>query len=228
MIIKGLQKLTLLDYPGKCAATIFTAGCNLRCPFCHNKELVLGGDSPVIPTDQVLDFLKSRKGLLDGVAITGGEPLLQPDLEDFIRSVKDMGFLVKLDTNGCYPKRLKALIDGGLVDYVAMDVKNTFKKYPLTVGVADFSTDVVRESINLLLEGRVDYEFRTTVTKELFTLSDFCELASLVPGVKRWFLQYYKPSDGVLAGPFSTPEEAEMDSYSKALQKTAFHVGLRG
>lgn len=230
MIIKGLQKLTLLDYPGKCACTVFTFGCNLRCPFCHNASLVQkrDGDDGVISEDEFFSFLDSRKGLLDGVTITGGEPLLQPDLKEFIIKIKEKGFLVKLDTNGTFPKKLKQLIDANLLDYVAMDVKNGFTKYPLTVGVKDFDVAPVKESIEILLDDKVDYEFRTTVSKELFNLSDIEEIGDALSGAKRYFLQAFKDSGDILGGSFSSPEKDLLNSYANALKKSLKNVETRG
>ncbi len=205
MKIAGLQKLTLLDYPGRLAATLFTPGCNLRCPFCHNAPLVEENGAAVLPDgssieceytpSSVLEFLAERKGRLTGVAITGGEPLMQSGIEDFIRDIKGLGFDVKLDTNGSFPKKLDYLISEGLVDYVAMDLKNSWEKYPITVGLAadavpiDFTgggrksahypvMDKIKTSFEILKEGRADYEFRTTVVKELHELSDIQSMAS--------------------------------------------------
>ena len=156
MLIYGLQKLSLLDFPGKLAATVFTGGCNLRCPFCHNASLVTRfSEYERISEEEVLSFLEKRKGLLDGVCITGGEPLLQEDLAEFIIKIRAMGFLVKLDTNGCLPDKLDSLIRRSLVDYVAMDIKNSFDKYPLTVGTPDFDPTPVFKSAELLMSGSI-------------------------------------------------------------------------
>lgn len=230
MIIKGLQKLTLLDYPEKCGATVFTFGCNLRCPFCHNASLVLKreGDDAVISEDYFFDFLNSRKGILDGVTISGGEPLLQPDIIPFIIRIKQMGFLVKLDTNGTNPQLLKKLIDENLVDYVAMDIKNCLEKYPQTVGVDAFDTTPIKKSIEILLENRVEYEFRTTVCCELFTLQDFEKIGALIKGAKRYFLQAYCDSGDILCGTFTPPKKEDLYTYAKALSKTVEKVGIRG
>ena len=158
----------MVDYPGKLAATVFTGGCNLRCPFCHNALLVTPlAETPEIPEQEVLDFLASRRGLLDGVVLTGGEPLLQPDAADFLRKVRELGFAVKLDTNGCDPARLAEILNQGLVDYVAMDVKNAPARYAETVGIPGFNPAPVEESIRLLRKSTVDYEFRTTLVREL-------------------------------------------------------------
>ena len=232
MRIGGLQKLTLLDYPGLTAATVFTPGCNLRCPFCHNGELVTAGDafseegsepaesaSAPFPfseptTDEVLSFLRTRHRLLDGVCISGGEPLLQPGLDDFCCALHELGFAVKLDTNGTLPDRLRALLDAGRVDYVAMDVKNVPERYAETTGCADIDMDPVLESMRLLMAqdpaaGGVRYEFRTTVVRELHTREDLVKLAywiadeaqsAMSPMCPPWFIQNFKDSDAVLAG----------------------------
>jgi pyruvate formate lyase activating enzyme len=206
MLICGLQKLSLLDYPGKLAATIFTGGCNLRCPFCHNAGLVLHpGEEEQISEGEVLAFLEKRRGLLDGVCITGGEPLLQAGLEGFIEQVRGLGFLVKLDTNGAFPDRLAHLIRRGLVDYVAMDLKNTPQKYPETVGIPGFDPKPVFESAALLLRGEVPYEFRTTLVKPLHTPADIEALGRAVAGAENYFLQNFEDS-GDLVG-FGSPTE---------------------
>lgn len=230
MLIKGLQKLTLLDYPGKCACTVFTFGCNMRCPFCHNSSLVIKreGDDYALSEEAFFKFLNSRKGILDGVAVTGGEPLLQPDIEAFLSKIKELGFLVKLDTNGTSPKKLKNLIDKNLVDYVAMDIKNSPKKYPVTVGVKDFNTAPVLESIKILLKGDIDYEFRTTVCKELFDTEDFKEISAIIKGAKNYFLQAYKDSGDILNGAFTTPTKEEMYIYAKAFSNTVENLQIRG
>ena len=173
MQIHGFQKMTLLDFPGRVACTVFTGGCNLRCPFCHNALLVTKlTDTDIIPTESVFSYLEKRKGILDGVAITGGEPLLQPDIASFIRKIKNMGYAVKLDTNGAYPAKLRDLIEEGIVDYVAMDVKNSKEKYGETVGIPNFDVSKIEESIKFLMSGKVDFEFRTTVVKEFHTVED--------------------------------------------------------
>ncbi len=199
MRISGLQKMTLLDYPGKVACTVFTGGCNLRCPFCHNASLVLperAGD----PMDEaaVLRFLEKRRGLLDGVAVTGGEPLLHADLADFLRRMRALGYLVKLDTNGTFPERLRAVVEEGLVDRVAMDVKNAPLLYGRTVGLRDFDLAAVERSRDYLLAGHVACEFRTTVVRGLHTAESLCAAARWIEGAREYYLQQYKPSGDVL------------------------------
>ncbi|MFH1879694.1 MAG: anaerobic ribonucleoside-triphosphate reductase activating protein, partial [Bacillota bacterium] len=177
MKIAGLQKMTLLDYPGKIAATVFLGGCNFRCPYCHNASLVEPGrQAQEIAEDEFFAFLQKRKGLLDGVCVSGGEPLVQDGLEPFFQRIKDLGFLVKLDTNGSYPGKLRQLAGGGLIDYVAMDIKNSPAKYAATAGIAGDVLPDVRESVAYLLAGSAAYEFRTTVVKTMHTMEDIVEI----------------------------------------------------
>lgn len=212
MRIAGLQKLSLLDYPGCTACTVFTPGCNMRCPFCHNASLVLKpGEKALIDEDEFFAFLNKRRGLLDGVCISGGEPLLQLGLADFIRRVKDLGFKVKLDTNGSFPAELRGLVLAGLIDYVAMDVKNSFARYPETVGLPGFDVQPIRESIEFLLQGRVPYEFRTTVLKNFHTESELLELAALLQGAPLYALQGYQDSGDILRDKLNTAGAAAGD-----------------
>jgi len=198
MKILGLQRLSLLDYPGKLACTIFTGGCNLRCPFCHNAPLVTEIRNGEIPDDEILDFLKSRKGRLDGVCVSGGEPLIQPDIEDFISKIKDIGYSVKLDTNGTSPDKLKFLIKSKLVDYVAMDIKNSPQKYAQTVGKSNFDIVPVQKSVSLLMENKVNYEFRTTVTKTFHTEEDLLKIGKWLSGAEKYYLQAFVDSGNII------------------------------
>lgn len=199
MDFHGFQKMTLLDFPGKVACTVFTGGCNLRCPFCHNALLVTQLESSDVISDfEVLSFLEKRKGLLDGICITGGEPLLHNSIECFIKKVKELGFLVKLDTNGCYPERLKNLVEQNLVDYVAVDIKNSKVKYQQTVGIQDFDISSVEETVDYLLEGHVDYEFRTTIVQEFHTTQDIVDVAKWIKGAPRYFLQNFIDSGNLI------------------------------
>ena len=210
MIIKGLQKTTLLDFPGKVACTVFTAGCNFRCPFCHNASLVVCPDDvDNISEEEFFSYISKRKGILDGVAITGGEPLMSSGIADFIRRIKSMGFLVKLDTNGAYPDKLEALLDEGLVDYVAMDVKNSREKYAETIGLKSFPTSI-EKSIEIIMNKAPDYEFRTTVVKELHTTQDIVDITKWINGAKRYFLQAYVDSGDILGEGFSAYSAEEM------------------
>ena len=204
MQINGFQKLTLLDFPGKVACIVFTPGCNFRCPFCHNASLVTHIDGESIEEEEILSYLKKRQGLLDGVVVTGGEPTLQGDLADFLGKVKALGYAVKLDTNGTSPEKLKTLVEKGLVDYVAMDIKNTAAKYPVTAGCGSDVLGKVEESIDFLLADTVDYEFRTTVTAELHTPQDIGDIAKRIKGAKRYFLQNFIDS-GDIVSPGNTP-----------------------
>ena len=213
MRICGLQKLAMVDYPGKLAATVFTGGCNLRCPFCHNALLVTELDrcTESHTVEEILSFLKGRRGLLDGVVLTGGEPLLQAGAEDFLRAVKELGFDVKLDTNGTFPERLAAILEAGIVDYVAMDIKNCLPKYPMTVGLDTFDTRPVQESVQLLMRGGVDYEFRTTVMRPYHTAADMEAIGHWLDGAKRYFLQTLVDSGNLIGRgmtPF-TPDEMQ-------------------
>lgn len=230
MRIYGLQKMTLLDYPGHVACTVFTAGCNFRCPFCHNASLVTGVmDNPPYTEQDIFDFLTKRKGLLDGVAITGGEPMVQPDIAEFIRKIKDMGYLVKLDTNGSFPEKLKAVIDAGIVDYVAMDIKNCKEKYAATAGTGEQTVPNIEKSIKLLLENKVDYEFRTTVAAELHTAEDIENAARMISGAKRYFLQVFKDSGDILSDDvLSAPDAETLNNMLIGAQKYVPAAALRG
>ncbi len=214
MKISGLLKLTALDYPEKLACTVFTAGCNLRCPFCHNASLVCGGSGEEIAEDEFFAFLKKRRGILDGVCITGGEPLLQSGIDEFMKKIKELGFLVKLDTNGAFPDKLSSLMDAHLVDYVAMDIKNCPEKYPLTCGADKPFNEFFapfKESIDILLKGNVDYEFRTTVVSELHALSDIAKAGEAIKGADKWFLQCFKDSGDLLGSGLSAPSNEVLD-----------------
>ncbi len=210
MIFGGLQKLTLLDFPGVVSCIVFTKGCNFLCPFCHNALLVNKiEEAQEIDGEEILSFLKIRQGILEGVVITGGEPLLHPELEDFIVRVRELGYKVKLDTNGSLPDRLKSLVSKGLLDHVAMDIKNSFEKYPQTVGADKVKIQDIEESIDFLLSGAVPYEFRTTVTAELHTTQDIVSIARRIEGAERYFLQNFKDS-GDLVGQGNSPVSKEI------------------
>ena len=229
MRILGLQKLSLLDFPGKVAATVFTGGCDLRCPFCHNAPLVLPGrGTSALDAGGVLDFLASRRGLLDGMVLSGGEPLLQPDAADFLAEVKAMGFAVKLDTNGCHPDALADILDRRLADYVAMDIKNSLEKYPWTVGVPGFDTAPVERGARLLMEGPADYEFRTTLVRPFHEVGDMETIGRWLRGARRYYLQAFVDSGDLVGGgcaPF-TPEE--MEGFLQAARPFFQSAALRG
>lgn len=211
MKINGLLKLTLLDFPGNTACTVFFGGCNFRCPFCHNASLVRG-EGENITEEEFFRFLSKREGIIDGVAITGGEPLLQKELPDFIRRIKDMGFLVKLDTNGSFPEKLRSLVNDGLIDYVAMDIKSSPEGYSRAAG-CKIDIEKIMESVNFLLSDAVDYEFRTTVAKGAVLPSDMEGIGELIRGAKRYFLQGFVDSGDILGegvGPYSGKEMEKM------------------
>ena len=225
---QGLQKMTLLDYPGRVACTVFLGGCDFRCPFCHNFELVEGPFPPAIGEDDLLAFLRKRRGLLDGVAITGGEPCLRPDLPEFLRKVRDAGFPVKLDTNGAPPAMLARLIDEGLVSYVAMDVKNAPAKYAETAGLAHLDLAPIRESVSLLLQAPIEYEFRTTVVRELHEARDFEEIGAWIAGAARYFLQPFVESDHVPNRALSAPSADDLRSFRDVSARFVKLVEIRG
>lgn len=230
MRIDGLQKMTLLDYPGHIACTVFSAGCNFRCPFCHNAPLVTRIDpSPLMTGEELIGFLKKRKGLLDGVCFTGGEPLLQDGIGELMAEIKALGFLVKLDTNGSFPARLRELAGAGLLDYVAMDIKNRREKYALTAGVGAGWIPAVEESMAFLLGGFVDYEFRTTVTAELHTAEDLASVGEWIRGAKRYFLQPFLDSgDLVGSRTLHAPDEQTLSAMLEAVRPNVPSVALRG
>ena len=228
MIIHGLQKMTLVDYPGKVAAILFTGACNFRCPFCQNASLVLDPSSePEIPEEEIFDYLSKRKGLLDGVVITGGEPTVHSDLAEYIARIKEMGFSVKLDTNGYRPDVLRSAIESGCVDYVAMDIKNSFSKYAMTAGVSRVFIDLIKESIFMLMNGKIPYEFRTTVVHELHCDEDFEEIGQTLSGCSSYYLQTYSERGDIINPVFSAPSLEDMERYIKILRKTIGNVSLR-
>ena len=200
MLINGFQKLTILDYPGKVACIVFTPGCNFRCPFCHNASLVTHIDKETyIDADEVLAYLKKRQGLLDGVVITGGEPLLQNGIEEFIAEIKSLGYSVKLDTNGSFPEKLISIVEKGLVDYVAMDIKNSKEKYGMTIGLKDFDITPIEKSVDFLLQNKVDYEFRTTIVKDFHTVDDIQDIVVWLKGAHKYFLQNFVDSGDLIS-----------------------------
>ena len=229
--IAGLQKMTLLDYPGKVAAGIFTSGCNFKCPYCHNRDLVFVPDNyEFYQPEEVLSYLEKRKGILDGVCISGGEPLIQENLIEFIAEIKNLGYLVKLDTNGNRPERLKELCETGMIDYVAMDVKNSPDKYAMTVGLNNevFKLENIRESIAYLMASDVDYEFRTTVVKELHDVDDIAEIARWIRGARHFYLQQYTESDNVIQKGFHAYTADEMRELCRIAQEYVPAAEIRG
>ena len=230
MFLAGLQKLSLLDYPGVVACTVFTAGCNLRCPFCHNAGLVLPEQiGEELDTGEVLDFLRKRRGILDGVCVSGGEPLMHGELTDFLKCLREIGYRVKLDTNGSFPRQLNRLLEEKLVDYVAMDIKNGPSHYAETTGIPGLSTEQFAESKDLLLTGAVEYEFRTTVVRGLHTEESLLEAAEWIKGAKAWYLQQFRDS-GNLIHPegLSAFSDEEMQRLLEAVRQTFPEAKLRG
>jgi pyruvate formate lyase activating enzyme len=229
MLIKGLQKLTLLDFPEKMACTVFTFGCNFRCPFCHNASLVLSdrADDHSVSEEEFFAFLQKRRGILEGVCITGGEPTLQPDLPDFIRRVRSMGYAVKLDTNGYRPAVLKALVAEGLIDYVAMDIKNSLPRYADTVGVHPFDTAPVEESMDYLMEGHVPFEFRTTLVKGLHTPESVEAMGRRLAGGERFFLQTFEDSGDLIGEGLSAFTEEETEALLAVLRSYVPNAQIR-
>ena len=256
MNIQGLQKLTLLDYPDHMACTIFTGGCNFRCPFCHNGDLVLHptahhGVETAIPSptsdtgtshacqdpwrhsaishDALFSFLDKRVGILDGVCITGGEPLLQPDLEALIRDIREMGYLVKLDTNGSFPQKLSALLEKGLLNYVAMDIKNCPERYRETAGLPDhYDLTPIQDSVKLLMSGDVPYEFRTTIVREYHRPQDVVSMAQWIAGASRYYLQGFVQSENVIKLGLHGLDPVEMDALVPLISPYVPSVQVRG
>ncbi len=229
MKIFGLQKLTLLDYPEKLACTVFTGGCNFRCPFCHNASLVTAlPDEEVISEDELFLFLKKRSGLLDGVCVTGGEPFIQPDLAIFLGQIKELGYAVKLDTNGCFPEQLKNIVARGLVDYVAMDIKSDAQHYAGASGLASIDYDKISQSIRFLLGDAVDYEFRTTVVKGLHDADILRAAAASIGGAKRYYLQKYVDSGDLIGSGMSAFSDSEMKEFLAVVSPFVRDAALRG
>ena len=231
MQIKGLQKLTLLDYPGLVACTVFLNGCNFRCPFCHNADLVLHGaeeSEMSISMQELESFLKKRQGVLEGVCVSGGEPLIHPQVEVLLQSIKQLGYKVKVDTNGSFPQRLKQLVDRELVDYVAMDIKNAPEKYSQSVGLKNFDLSPVQESVDFLLSGNIDYEFRTTVVKELHEKEDFISIGKWITGAKRYFLQNFVESESIIQNGLHSYEKQELEGFQNLLKLTVPNTKIRG
>ena len=228
MKIHGLQKMTLLDFPGRVACTVFLGGCDMRCPFCHNAELIDGSAPPVMDEEELLAFLKKRQGLLEGVAVTGGEPLLRPDFISLAEKIRDLGYPLKLDTNGTHPDRLREVVRRGLAAYVAMDIKNSPERYAETAGLETLDLAPVRESAALLMEGQTDYEFRTTVVAELHDEDSFRGIGEWIRGAKRYFLQKFTDRDTVPFEGFHAPAEDEMREYLRIAREYVPAAELRG
>lgn len=231
MKVTGIQKLTLLDYPGVVACTVFTAGCNFRCPFCHNAMLVLPEqiDDECLTDDEVFGFLKNRRGVLDGVAVTGGEPLLHADMPEFLARVKELGYKIKLDTNGSNPELLSEIVKNKLVDRVAMDIKNAPEEYARTIGLKSFDIAPVERSKEMLLRGDIDYEFRTTVVKGIHTKESLIGAAKWIEGAKEYYLQQFKDSGNlILPDGLSAYDEKQMHALADAVRDYVPTVEVRG
>ena len=225
----GLQKLTLLDYPGHTACTVFTKGCILRCPFCHNASLVLPERDPGhIEEEDIFKFLSKRKGLLDGVAVSGGEPLLHEELKDFLMKVRSLGFRIKLDTCGFLPDRLRELLDLGLVDHVAVDIKNSPEKYAVTAGIPSLDLSRLYETIDMLIKGDISYEFRTTVVSEFHTVSDISSAASMIKGASSYFLQNFEDSGDLIGSGYHAVSPDTMRQMIKAAEEYVPNTFVRG
>ena len=227
MKISGLQKLTLLDYPGKMACTVFTHGCNFRCGFCHNALLVTEENSDNISEDEFFTFLKKRQGILEGVCISGGEPTLQTDLREFITKVRSLGYAVKLDTNGTNPRLLKSLIEENLLDYVAMDIKHSPDKYDI-ICYCQVDMDAIRDSVSIIIDSGIDHEFRTTTVREYHTAEDFDAIAQWIQGDSKYFLQHFEDSGNLIGDNLSAFSKEEMNAFADRIREKLPNVALRG
>ncbi len=229
MEILGLEKLSLVDFDGYVSATVFTGACNFRCGFCHNGSLVLDYQNiPVIPTEEVLSYLKKRSGIIEGLCISGGEPTLQKDLPDFIEKVKSIGLKVKVDTNGTNPEMIKLLVDNGLVDYFAMDIKNDLASYGEIIGIENFDTKNIEKSVEYFLSGRIPYEFRTTLIKEYHTAENIINIGKWIKGANKYFLQKFKDCEGCIQSHLSAVEDKIALEFMELLKEYIPFVRLRG
>ena len=228
MNIHGLQKMTLLDFPGAVACTVFLGGCDFRCPYCHNAELLDPNFPPLMDETELLAFLKKRQGLLDGVCITGGEPLLRQELPTLLGEIRALGYKIKLDTNGAHPAQLRRILDAGLADYVAMDIKNSPERYAETIGRAQFDVTPIRESVRLLMAGDTDYEFRTTVVAELHGEEDIRAIGRWIAGARRYFLQPFTDRETVPLAGLSAPTQAQLDRFLAIAREFVPETQLRG
>ena len=228
MKIHGLQKMTLLDYPGQVACTVFLGGCEFRCPFCHNWELIDMSAPAIMDDTELLKFRETRRGLLDGVAFTGGEPLLRKDLPELIRRIRDMGFLIKLDTNGNNPEPLAAVVGEGLIDYVAMDIKNSPERYGETIGLPGYDISNVLASAEFLLNGSVEYEFRTTVVKQFHDRESFEKIGEWIKGAEKYYLQVFVDRETVPYSGLESYTKEEMEEFLNIVKKSVKHAEIRG
>ena len=229
MDFSGFEKLSLLDYDDHLSATLFMAGCDFRCPFCHNSSLVLNPkDAPSIPFDTIVDYLKKRKNILEAVVVTGGEPTLMPDLEEKLREIKSLGYEIKLDSNGSHPEVLKKVVSEKLVDYIAMDIKNSPEKYAMTVGTTNIDFNKINESIDFLVKGNLPFEFRTTTIKEYHNSHDFEEIGKWIQGAKKFFIQRYIDNENCIAHGLHMVDRETALSFKNIVSKYVSSVSLRG
>ncbi len=228
MKIGGLMKLTLLDFPGYVACTVFLEGCNFRCPFCHNADMAESKSPDRMPQEEFFEFLKKRQGILDGVCVSGGEPLMSDEIFDFLKKIKDMGYKVKLDTNGSFPKKLKKAVESGLCDYVAMDIKNAPAKYGQTSGNEKITFDAVNESIEFLKNADISHEFRTTVVKNFHTKDDVAEIAKIIGADEKYFIQQFHDGETVLMGGLQEFDTEEIKILLAAAKEYAPKTCVRG
>lgn len=229
MNICGYQKTTLLDYPGHVAATIFTGGCNFRCPFCHNSDLVVNFTmSPCISQEEIFAFLKKRKNVLSGICITGGEPTLQTNLSEFIKKVRFLGYKIKLDTNGYRPDVISSLLEDNLLDYIAMDIKAGLSNYAKVSGIPNLDTSKIKESISIIENSGIDYEFRTTVVKELHSQEDFLEISEMLSSSSPYFIQSFKDSGNILTPGLSSCDTETLNQYLAIVKNKLPFSSLRG
>jgi len=224
----GVDKLSLVDFDDYLSMTFFTDGCNFRCPFCHNGELVLSKENPHLSDEEIDQLLTEKKGKIDAIVITGGEPLIHADIKPVLKHIKEYGYLIKLDTNGTNPKLLKELVNEHLIDYVAMDVKNSLSKYSFTAGVANANLEAIKESIAYLLSGAIPSEFRTTIIKEFHTIEDVIDIANTIKGCKKYVLQRYKDREQCIAHGFHEIDDKEIQAYLKEVRKIIPNVSTRG
>lgn len=228
MKIYGLQKMTLLDYPGRIACTVFLSGCDMRCPWCHNSELAEGKAPAVMTSEELISFLKKRQGMLEGVAVTGGEPLLREESLELLREIRALGYPVKLDSNGTHPDRLRRAAEEGLIQYCAMDIKNSPERYAETAGLSEIALTAVRESVDFLKTGSIDYEFRTTAVKELHDERSFRAIAEWISGAKRYAIQKFTDRDTVPYEGFHAPEEAQIQAWAEIVRPHVRELLIRG
>ena len=228
MIIDGFEKLTLLDYPENIACIIFTRGCNLRCPFCHNSSILeFSNEEAKFSEKEIFDYLEKRKNILDGVCITGGEPLLQPDIKEFIKKIKNLNLKVKLDTNGTNYSKLKELIEENLLDYVAMDIKNVYEKYSITTGIKNLDIESIKKSIALLKKSKIEYEFRTTIVKNYHTFEDIENLCKLVGKDSDYYIQNLINSDNVLEKSLESFSNEDLEKLKKFIENNYNNIKIR-